>query len=683
MPVDRVEEMQEGVPSEPGCEVSRAIGAGTNVTRILQRLLDGVVLGLGAWTLYCYILGFLGADNRLLLCWAFLPFVLALVVFLRLPGRVGEPVAGPDLQQVGFPRLIIGACAAVAVVGVFLFTGNYLVFWILAVVMLVLGFRLRPHEPTAALISETSERAGVIVFLCLLAFVVTLAAHRPDADDSLYLSLVVGALDHPEQQVMRYDDMYGEPDLPLVEAAYRLKSYELLIASLNHWFKIPPKALYYLFFPALFAVLAVAAHWLALREIGGSFAWVGAVTAVIALMVWGDTHPAMGNFAFVRLFQGKAVLVSVFVPAVILYASRFAREQTWNNWLLLGAVQTAALGLTPSAVIVAPLAGGAFLLAAAPESGGPKLFVRALLASTLVVVAGAFILAVMPIEGSVPTSTAEVWSLVESAGGGLDYVLGLPARKAAALLALFLLPFLAPGGRRGAILQRYILILLLVVMNPLLPGTLGIVTARFTWRVFWAVPFPLLIGLLAQRIAAGAASQRPVARIGGAATVGIVFALMPGTGTLSENNETRLGFPGFKVNRGYAVARSIVDQTSTEDLVLAPYEVALWIPSFSNHPRLVGVRPNYLHVLGVKGWDEVQNRRILMRLVTHGWFPHGNVKAAAEVIERRGVSLVVLPSELPQRDRLAAYLEDMGCRPEVLSCSQGVRPYEAWRCLAP
>lgn len=656
---------------------------GTNVTRILQRLLDGVVLSLGGWTLYCYIMGWFGAEYRLLFSLAWLPLTMVLLVSMWLLRQADEPDTDCEPKRGTLPGLAIGVCTAAAVVGFYVFTGNYLVFWILAVVLLGLSLWWSTHEVSGSPVSNTPERAGVVVFLCLLALVVTLAAHRPDADDSLYLSLVVGALDHPEHQVMRHDDMYGEPDLPLVEAAYRLKSHELLIASLSHWLNLPPKALYYLFFPGLFAILAVAAHWLALREIGGLFAWVGAATAVIALMVWGDSHPAMGNFAFVRLFQGKAVLVSVFVPAAILYASRFAREQTWNNWILLGAVQTAALGLTPSAVIVAPLAGAAFLLAAAPESGGPKLVVKALLASTLVVVAGAFILAVMPIEGSVPASTVEVWALVQKAGAGLDTVLGLPARKAAALLALFVLPFLAPGGRRGVILQRYLLILVLVVMNPLLPGTLGIVTARFTWRVFWAIPFPLLLGMLAQRIAAGAISRKPIARVGGAAMVGIVFALMPGTWTVSMQNGTRFGFPSFKVDRGYAVARSIVDRTTTEDLVLAPYEVALWVPSFSEHPRLIGIRPNYLHVIADVGWEDSRERKMLMRLVTFDRFPREEMGAAVEALAKRKVSLVVVPTNLRQRDSLAEQLDILQCRPTALATSVGVRRYEAWRCPGP
>lgn len=659
----------------------KSTGGGTtggHVTGALQLLLDGVVLVLSSWTLYCYILGWLGADYRLLFAMAWLPLALALWPILRLSGLVAETAAEAG-QATARRRLILGGGAVAAVVGVYLLSGSFIAFWVLAVVVLAVDLRLRPNQAVAGIVPTVPERTGVVVLLCVVALIVTLVAHRPDADDSFYLSVVVDAQDHPERPILSCDDMHGEPGLPLLETAHRLRSYELLVASLSHWSGVPAKVFYYLLFPSLFAILTVAAHWLTLREIGGSYAWLGTSVVVIALLSWGDVHPAFGNFAFVRLFQGKAILVSVFVPAAVLFASRFARDRTWRNWLLLAAVQIAALGISPSAVVVAPLASAAYLIAAAPDSRGPKLIGEGLLASAVVVVAGAMAFAAMRVEGTVPASAAGVWELVGHTGTAMDSVLGLPARKAFALFAILFVPFLGAPTGRNRMLGRYVFVLFLVVMNPLLNGTLGVVAERLEWRVFWAVPFPLLLGVLAQRIAVVGVPSGRIAWAG-AAIVAVVFALVPGTWTVSPENGTRLGFPDFKVDPEHAVARSIVEQTDVDDLVLAPVEIAQWLPTFPRHPRLVAVRPQYLHVTGKATWSEVQERRLLMRLVTYDWFSLNRVARAGELIEKRRVTMVVLSADAPVRDLLVAELGELDCRPVDIDVPADVPPYEAWRC---
>lgn len=659
------------------------MNGGENATAwVLRQLLDLVVLVFASWTLYCYVLGLLGADYRLLFAMTFLPIALAVWVFFRSPKQTSEPATKPQPHSATLARLVIGGFAAAGVVGVYLYTGNYVVFWILTVIMLALNLRLRIQQSSAQLTEILPERMGVVVLLCLVAVTVTLIAHRPDADDSLYLSLVVGALDHPEQAILSCDNMYGEADLPLLESAYRLKSYELLVASLRHWSGIPVKLLYYLFFPSLFAVLVVAAHWLALREIGGQYAWLGAAVVVLSLIIWGDGNPTFGNFAFVRLFQGKAVLVSVLVPATVYYASRFARDRTWRNWLFLAAIQTAAIGISPSAIVVVPLAGAAYLLAVAPDTRGFKLIGEGFLASGLVVVAGLAAFVAMPIEENPPASIAAAWDLCNNAGTGLDTVLGLPERKALALFALLFVALLASQQGKGRVLSRYVLVLVVMIMIPLLPGALGIVTERLTWRVFWAVPFPLFLGLLTQQIAASGTPRQHAYRVG-AAMVGVLFALTPGNWTLSAKNGTRLDFPGFKVDPGHRVAQSIVDQTDPKDLVLAPPEIAQWLPSFSMHPRLVAVRPHYFHVFSKTNWNEGQERKTLMHLVTYDWFPKSQLKIVVAAMRNRGVSLVVFPSEIRLRDSIAAAFEDAGYCPIVLANPEGVRSYEAWRRLEP
>ena len=68
----------------------------------------------------------------------------------------------------------------------------------------------------------------------------------------------------------------------------------------------------------------------------------------------GDAHRWYGNFAFVRIWQGKSIFLFVFLPLVYAYAVEFALRPTLRSWVLLAAAQIAALGCSSSAVWAAP-----------------------------------------------------------------------------------------------------------------------------------------------------------------------------------------------------------------------------------------------------------------------------------------------------------------------------------------
>src|SRR3546814_1191369 len=72
------------------------------------------------------------------------------------------------------------------------------------------------------------------------------------------------------------------------------------------------------------------------------------------VLALGEATGAYGNFAFVRLFQGKAILATCMVPAIIGAALDYARHGGARHWLLLLATQIAALGFAASALFVAP-----------------------------------------------------------------------------------------------------------------------------------------------------------------------------------------------------------------------------------------------------------------------------------------------------------------------------------------
>jgi hypothetical protein len=64
-------------------------------------------------------------------------------------------------------------------------------------------------------------------------------------------------------------------------------------------------------------------------------------------------------------------------------------------------------------------------------------------------------------------------------------------------------------------------------------------------------------------------------------------------------------------------ARTLVDLTNAGDLVLAPDEIELWIPTFHHHPKPLVIRYSFLHQLrGILPAEEGMRRVVLVGLVS-------------------------------------------------------------------
>ena len=76
---------------------------------------------------------------------------------------------------------------------------------------------------------------------------------------------------------------------------------------------------YYLLVPALMSALTVIVTYRLLRKLVPEGWIIGMLFFFVVMLAWGDVHRTLANFGFVRMFQGKSVLVSAVVPALFLY----------------------------------------------------------------------------------------------------------------------------------------------------------------------------------------------------------------------------------------------------------------------------------------------------------------------------------------------------------------------------
>ena len=472
-----------------------------------------------------------------------------------------------------------------------------------------------PHEPSGRETNHASDphhsfHTALLWGLVIVAMAVTLVAHRPDPDDATYVNRAVTAADNPQAPLLQYD---GKHSIPVpIRQINRGLSFELLAAALSWLTQLPAIYWLHLVFPALAAMLVVLAYAELFRLLAPTH-WIWGVLAVMVfLCVNGEVHRTYGNFSFVRLHHGKAMLVSVLVPLLIAYSLRFVFQPTRRHWLLLSSAQITAIGLSSTGFLVAPVVVICSLLTGVWELPAfTERVKRFLLGCTA---AGYPIALGLSLRLPVITKTVTRQAADIQAGGALpasglallDKSVQLMFGDGRFVFVNVLIVLTAWLWCETRLARRLCLIFPLGVgllfanplSAPLIAHSLSI--SGIYWRVFWLLPLPMMAGLtligslvakwpLALPGTEGGPSLRFLVwgnrlRYGLYALVLLLVVGLSEQTIFSPANRVRLGLPGLKVTPEYQIAHFINDALDTRPNVLAPYTVSVWLPTFHGHP---------------------------------------------------------------------------------------------------
>jgi len=650
------------------------------MTRALDRMVALFLLPYAVWTMYVHLITATHSSFDTLL--RGLPIVAiiaaaATAAWLRLPESAkrhdlavtaDETIRGPAVASVVRAigsRAAPFAVLALAILWVGLLSAGmpYPVFWWVALLAScgawmwnLLG---RPHA--ASDVHADKHAAWIVVLVAAAAVCITLFASRPDADDAFYRSISATLLRYPQQPVLVHDTLYRLPDIPILLQFYRLSNYDVLVGALARITGVDHLVVAYLILPSVFAAFCVLAWVYLLRRIvPARWPWVLLIlfSCVLAL---GEMPRAYGNFAFVRLFQGKAILATGMVPAVAGSALLFARHGGLRHWLLLFAAEIAALGTSASALFVAPAAAALGLAGGwSTNAASSRRFAVGMLASAYVFGAAWVMASATHGGGQALVSSSpmpNVQQILDGTWGWWSTRLLLVALLAA--WAFVVNPVRARYLSAGAFF------FLLAALNPY---TVRIVADHFVgvrtyWRLTWTLPLPFFLAVLLDGVIQRALRMRSkvLAACACVALTGFAMAFGWRFGTLRSANGVTLGVPGLKVDPvEYQAAERVVKDVPEQGVVLAPQAVSIWLPSFVVHPELLGVRGLYLTRAFSLG--DAAQRSLLMRYVggqhrlpdSAAWF--------ADVLRRYGVTAVVLVHSAPWRGEMEKVLERDGWR---------------------
>lgn len=633
-----------------------------------DQIIPVFVLMYAAWTIYVNALTAAQASFNTLMYWLplLLMFAFAVIyVWSRLPlGADRDEQAcvaiPPSAQAFSYSYTILllaGTWVALLVI-----SGHYTLFWWGSVIVLGGAWASINNGSTTSFYREPISKRLLLVVLAvaLAAVCVTLIANRPDADDAFYLSVPATLLRFPEQPVLLHDTIYRLANLPIQLPFYRIHSYEVLIGALSRMTHIQPAVMAYMFLPPLFAALSVVAWTQLLRLLAPKRAALALVILFVCVLMLGEAHHSYGNFAFVRMFQGKAILATLMVPCIVYLAMEYSRDGTVRSWISLFAAQIAAIGITSSALFVAPAAAGFALISAwSPDTASTRRLAFGLLASSYVFLTAGVLASITHGGDGFVTSIAMSPMLP-----WLNLTMG-PWSAALLLLTLLASWSFAEGRAQARFLLTSSLCFLVSILNPY---AYQFVANHFTgtsayWRLFWALPLPFMLAILLSQVLQHLARMKP--RVLAIASC-LAFAVVLGTffshtGTLRQENSVTLGMPGLKVPAmDYSVAKKLTTAIPESGTILAPESVATWLSTFVVHPELLASRSMYLS--GAFGQDEGKLRLDLQQYVAGIQRPPNAPSELKAALTRYALTAIVVTHLAPWQMEITKILSASGWR---------------------
>jgi len=475
--------------------------------------------------------------------------------------------------------------------------------------IIVATFVLWGEISKPVLLAAIKQRTAVLLLLAcgLMGTCLSLVSYRPSQDDAHYVPNTVYYIEHPNEPMgfkIHFVDSGGEP---FVSYHFGSLPFEYAQGIVAYFGNINFLTVYYFLAPALFGFMIPLVWFYAISRFSfpSRAAITGAFIICLSLLLMGEQHRSFGNFAFNRIFQGKTVLLAVGLPMFAALTIDFFHAPCARRWLYLFVTSVAMVGFSTCAAILIPML--ALLLAGACcFSFVPNMRSRLLhafcyfctLAYPVLYAVSFLVFSAQQLGGE--SIVHNEWlsmtpSNARSVFGGPVVVLFLVIGTALTIV------FLQGRGRRFLVI--WIVLLFVSFLNPFLKTfiTKYITTPSLYWRVFYLLPFPLVVGLSAAALALRLENKSPKWRLVILAMVTVLLLvphLWPSSFSVFRYNprsngpsrHIRLAMPKYKV-ANLVRARRVLAAAPPAGTMLAVPAVSRTLPMLTARYPQISVRP--------------------------------------------------------------------------------------------
>lgn len=258
--------------------------------------------------------------------------------------------------------------------GIFLGASLTVVVWIYraaalaaAAAGLVLNFRNLKEKAVGMLRNKkamkTSERILMLIAVMLVAVQMAVAAIMVhyDADDSFYVATASTSV--YTDSIFKYDpytgSLYRKPP-----SRYVLSPFPVYEAILTKLVDVEVPYFVYTIFPVFMILLSYLIYWLWADLLFGADQKQRLLFMIFVSMVQIFSNYSVytsGTFLLVRIWQGKAVLAGVLLPAVAYMCARLmAKEPRGGGWPILFCMQLASCLVSSMGIILSMIMVGVY-----------------------------------------------------------------------------------------------------------------------------------------------------------------------------------------------------------------------------------------------------------------------------------------------------------------------------------
>jgi hypothetical protein len=453
-------------------------------------------------------------------------------------------------------------------------------------------WQIAKRETSTHTISSIPTLWWQLTALFLLLVVLYYFSHRADGDDASYINMAIGA-QRTAGAVYQFDTMIGDGPIPIWLPEYKFESFELLSAAISSVTRLEPITITHLVLPLPQLVLFTLVLMLTLVPLAGP-GWLAAALLWIAFLFLNETtYGSWGIHSVIRLFQGKAFLVTVLVPLLTALTVRWFRKGQWIDLVGLGIGNICAIGFHISGLFVGPMAiafVAAAFVAVRPLSRSVWLRLIALVPAIAYPAAMAGLMVLFQL--AIPAPEIGTPGAIDSLNFVASY--GLAGLTVLALLPLGGIGFIGTDFARTAII--YMPLTMVLIVNPITWQLINIFTGNTGYRIFWSLPAALISALagLALLRRAGLRSERSLLAAAAFSLLGAI-GWNAVTATAESGMKIHWHAPDLKVDRSvYDLARRLAARTVPGCRILAPEYVSTWLSTIPDAPYPVFVREIYL-----------------------------------------------------------------------------------------
>jgi uncharacterized membrane protein YiaA len=680
--------------------------------RIADKVLDVSIFILATASLAYYTSRYF-TNNALVVggVWvAFVGLLFALIKRFTEAGFYGEPVPAPygtshpTVHRKNVLARNVTWAGLVAAVVAYLYIAKKLPLltnsqWALVILILVGAGSLLAFKFAEAPVSIAADYKTFHWFSWLIASGMALVASvtlRPQSDDTNYLNLSTWIAERGTMPLR--DTIYSDQ---VFETRPLGSAWEAMWGVFAHVTNISAPTLLYVIAVPILTAISIFALDRGMRSMHVRHANFALLIVSFFLLLDGANIFSFGVFHGSRIWQGKAFFVSAMIPLLIGAGIVWARSGRRNDLIRFLLIAIGSAGLTTTATMLVPMITLVIAGVVGYQRGIKDAGWTSLAMLTPLYVGLAF-------RGTHSADSNAMGQLVTNAlafarPGNIVSTLGelpdpnefvrLMARPPlhAALFALVMCwGWLGAESRTS---RRMIAGLSLMWAIVYLPPVLAVIeqvtgVGSISWRFWWLLPIPMLLGGAASAIASGLIRDTSINRfktttLALATALLLVLIAIPAkpvwTSSLGQVNgqSARLMFPtGWKVFGGYYEAKEILDVIAQDgDIVAARQNIEFSLASTTVRIHPVLPKVYWLaEATGPLGKEQFADRVMIRQFTSKDQdpeFPPLDLNVLPGALERVGVNVVCLDAD---RSEAIEFVENLGY-------TQGARvvKYEAGR----